>query len=182
MIGCSSLLACVLAASVALQAGAPLAAQEAGMQEMHHAATVASTTLTVTGVDGKQIVLTAAELAAMPHKTVTVYNVHAKVNEVYSGVELSDLLAKVGAPQGEAVRGSKMYLLYVIATGTDNYSVLYSLAETDPANHVGDVMVADAQDGKPLTTDGAFKLISTEEKRPARWVRNLTAITVRSAQ
>lgn len=33
-------------------------------------------------------------------------------------------------------------------------------------------------DGKKLGKDGAFKLVSTEEKRPARWVRNLMDISV----
>jgi len=31
---------------------------------------------------------------------------------------------------------------------------------------------------KKLTRDGAFKLVSSEERRPARWVRNLTSISV----
>jgi len=52
----------------------------------------------------------------------------------------------------------------------------------DSANHTGDVLVADQIDGKPIATDGAFKLVSTEEKRPARWVRNLTAITVKAIE
>jgi hypothetical protein len=44
--------------------------------------------------------------------------------------------------------------------------------------HAGDVIVALTLDGKPLTEDGAFKLVSTEDKRPARWVRNLMALTL----
>ena len=70
----------------------------------------------------------------------------------------------------------------VVAEGTDHYSVLYSLAEVDPSIHTGDVIVADSMDGHPLDKDGAFKLISTEEKRPARWVRNLTQIAVVTVQ
>jgi len=150
-------------------------------QEMKHTPNVPSTVLTLTGLDGKSVELTPAEVVVMPHKTLTVYNAHTKANETYSGVVLNNLLAKVGAPQGEKVRG-KLYLLYVVATGTDKYSVVYSLAETDPSNHTGDVIVADKLDGKPITTDGAFKLVSSEEKRPARWVRNLTALTLKSAE
>jgi hypothetical protein len=44
------------------------------------------------------------------------------------------------------------------------------------------VIVADTQDGKPIAADGTFKLVSTEEKRPARWVRNLASITVKAAE
>jgi hypothetical protein len=92
-------------------------------------------------------------------------------------VSLSDLLAKVGVPQGESIRG-KTFMIGIVATGTDHYCVLYSIAEIDPSIHVGDVIVADTVDGKRLDSDGAFKLVSTEERRPARWVRNLTEITV----
>jgi hypothetical protein len=60
----------------------------------------------------------------------------------------------------------------------DSYRVLYFLAEVDPAIHTGDVIVADSVDGQQLGKDGAFKIVSTEERRPARWVRNLTEISV----
>jgi hypothetical protein len=149
---------------------------------MHeHAAPTPSSTLTVTGVDGKATTYSAAELKAMPHKTVNVFNEHAKANESYAGVPLTELLARAGAPTGEKLRG-KSFLLYVVAEGTDHYRVVYSIDETDPANHAGDVIVADALNGAALTTDGTFKLVSTEDKRPARWVRNLMAITIKSAE
>jgi hypothetical protein len=55
---------------------------------------------------------------------------------------------------------------------------LYSLAQVDPAIHTGDVIVADSVDGQTLGKDGAFKIVATEERRPSRWVRNLTEISV----
>jgi len=125
----------------------------------------------------KTIIITPEDLAAMPHKSVTVYNEHTKANEKYAGVPLVDPLAKVGVPQGDNVRG-KIYMTAVIAEGTDKYSVLYALAEVDPSIHAGDVLVADTMDGQRLGKDGMFKMVSTEEKRPARWVRNLTEISV----
>ena len=135
-----------------------------------------STQLTVRGLDGKSITVTPDDLAAMPHETVSVYNEHSKLNEKYSGVPLTELLSKVYVPLGEKVRG-KLFMIAVVAEGTDEYSVLYSLAEVDPSIHTGDVIVADSVDGKKLAKDGIFKLVSTEEKRPARWVRNLNAIS-----
>jgi hypothetical protein len=147
----------------------------------HGKPAVPSTQLTIRGLDGKSITLASADLAALPHKPISVYNEHTKANETYSGVALAELLKKVNTPSGEAVRG-KLFMTGVVAEGTDHYSVLYSLAEVDPSIHTGDVIVADSMDGHPLDKDGAFKLISTEEKRPARWVRNLTQIAVVTVQ
>ena len=148
-------------------------------QEMDHHSqpAIPSTQLKINGIDGKSITLTPEEFATLPHKTVSVFNAHSKVNEKYSGVPLTELLSKVGVPLGEQVRGT-LFLTGIIAAGTDNYQVLYALAEVDPSIHNGDVIVADSVDDHKLGKDGAFKMVSTEERRPARWVRNLTSITV----
>jgi len=147
-------------------------------QEMDHSRpTVPSLQLKIQGLDGRSITLSPDEFAALPHKTVSVFNSHSKANEKYSGVSITDLLAKVGTPLGEKVRG-KVFLTGVVEEGTDNYAVLYPLAEVDPSIHSGEVIVADSVDDHKLEKDGAFKMVSTEEKRPARWVRNLTSITV----
>ena len=155
-----------------------VATTDAAAQDMDHSLPrVPSTQLTIRGLDGKSITLTPQDIAAMPHKSVSVYNHHTKANETYAGVPLADLLGKVGVPLGENVRG-KLFLIGVVAEGTDHYSVLYALAEVDPSIHAGDVIVADSIDGQKLGKDGVFKMVSTEEKRPARWVRNLTSVTV----
>ena len=101
-----------------------------------------STHLTIKTYDGKTLTLSPEELAALPHKSVSVFNAHSKANETYSGVPLADLLGKVGVPLGESVRG-KLFLTGVVASGMDGYGVLYSLAEVDPSIHTGDVIVAD---------------------------------------
>jgi hypothetical protein len=147
-------------------------------QQMEHSAPATpSTQLTIKTYEGKTLTLSPRELAALPHKTVAVFNAHTKAQEQYAGVPLADLLAKVGVPTGEDVRG-KLFLVGIVASGTDGYGVLYSLAEVDPAIHTGEVIVADTLDGQKLGKDGAFKMVSSEERRPARWVRNLTSISV----
>jgi hypothetical protein len=146
-------------------------------QQMEHSAPSPSTHLTIKTYEGKTLTLSPEELAALPHKSVSVFNAHSKTNETYSGVPLGDLLSKVGVPLGESVRG-KLFLTGVVASGADGYGVLYSLAEIDPSIHTGDVIVADTVDGKKLDKDGAFRMVSSEERRPARWVRNLASISV----
>lgn len=121
---------------------------------------------------------TPATLASLPQTTVKVYNEHAKATETYTGVPLIDLLTRLGVP--DKPRG-RQFLIYLVAAGSDGYQVVYSLGEVTPDVHDGTVMVADSMDGKPLGADGPLKIVSTEEKRPARWVRNLVAIRVLTA-
>lgn len=126
----------------------------------------------------KSTAWTPATLAALPHTTVKVYNEHAKATQIYSGVALIDLLVRVGVPDkphGQELR------LYLVAEGADGYQVVYSVGEMTPDVHDGTVIVADSQDGKPIGDDGPLKLVTTGEKRPARWVRNLVAIRVMTA-
>jgi hypothetical protein len=90
-------------------------------------------------------------------------------------------LTKYGAPLGSALRGAALGY-YVMATGADGYKAVYSLAEVDPSFHPGDVLVVDTMDGKPLDArSGPLRLVSTEDKRPARGVRNLVSIEVKAA-
>ena len=45
-----------------------------------------------------------ADLAALQHKTIMVYNEHTKPNEMYSGAVLSDSLKRVNTPSCEDVK------------------------------------------------------------------------------
>ena len=122
-----------------------------------------------------------AEFRALPHTTITVHNSHSNTDETYSGVPLADLLAKFGAPLGKDLRG-KALALYIVATGSDGYQVVLSLAEVDPSFHPGEVIVADSMSGKPLDAkSGPFKLVVSEDKRPARCVRNLISLQLKAA-
>jgi hypothetical protein len=130
----------------------------------------------------RALTLTLADLKAMPHLTVAVHNPHTSTDETYSGVRLADLLAKVGAPLGKDLHGEAL-ANYVVAVGSDGYKAVLALGEIDPSFHPGEILVADSMDGKPLDAhSGPFKLVVSEDKRPARCVRNLTTIELKSAQ
>lgn len=122
-----------------------------------------------------------AEFRALPHVTITVHNGHTSASETYSGVPLATLLAKVNAPIGKELHGEAM-TSYLVATGSDGYSVVLSLAEVDPSFHEGQVIVADTRDGQPLGKSGPFQLIVPDDKRPARWVHNLETIALKSGR
>lgn len=144
--------------------------------EHQHAKAPVSTELKIT-VDGKSTTLSVADLAAMPQKTITVHNEHTKADESYTGVALGDLLAKYGFAVGPSTH-RKMLRSYISAEGTDKYWVLYSATEVEGSEHAADVIVATSMNGKPLGDDGQIKLIDSADKKPQRWVRNLTAITL----
>jgi len=166
-------------AFIALSVAAPALLAQHGTEPTAAPAT-ASNQLTLLSGDHKSFV-SAAELKAMPHTTVTIHNLHSNADETYSGVRLADLLAKLGAPLGSELHG-KALASYIVATGSDGYKAVLALGEVDPGFHPGEVLVADAMDGKPLGAhSGPFKLVVTEDKRPARSVRNLVSIELKSA-
>ena len=151
----------------------------AGM-DMPKPAANPSTNVTL-NIDGKSTQFTTAQLKAMPQKTVKVHNEHTKAEETYSGVPLSDLLAKAGFVPDKTTQ-KKMLHSYVRAEGSDKYWVVYSLTEVEASERDGDVIVATSADGHDLGEDGELKLISTGDKKPQRWVRNLAAIAVKSVE
>lgn len=140
-----------------------------------------ASTLELSGPDGRHVTLTADVLQSLPQQTVRVHNPHTSADETYQGVELSRLLERLDAPLGGKLHGNSL-TMYVVAEGADHYRVIYSLAEIDPAFHGGTVIVAGRMDGHPLDErNGPFKLVNTEDKRPARCVRSLVSIQLKSA-
>jgi hypothetical protein len=176
----SWLIALCLAVCSPIRANAQTAAPAESMAEHARVATAPSTSLTLT-VDGKATTLSVADLQAMPQTTVTVHNEHTKVDETYTGVLLGDLLAKSGFPVDKTTH-RKMLRSYLIAEGMDKYWVLYSVTEIEFSEHNANVIIATSMGGKPLGDDGQLKLIDSSDKKPQRWVRNLSAITVKSAE
>jgi hypothetical protein len=163
--------------------GAVLSASGQATNGMSHKEPAApSTSLTVT-VDGKTKTFSSAELGPdnFPQKIVKVHNEHAKADETYVGPTLGDVLARVGFEVGKPTQREMLHT-YVRAEGTDKYWVLYSLTEVEPSEHDGNVIVATGMNGGGLGADGQFKLVSSEDKKPQRWVRNLSSITLKTVE
>lgn len=159
-----------------------LLATLAAAQQAKTPVTTSNPEILLTAPNHDPVKLSAAELKALPHISVTIHDPHTNANETYSGVRLSDLLAKLGAPLGHNLHGPAL-ANYIVATGSDGYKAVLSLAEVDPSFHPGEVLVADAMNGAPLDakTD-PFRLVVTEDKRPARSVRNLVSIALKSTE
>lgn len=162
-----ALAACLFAAgfasAVAYADGAPVAA-------------AAAPVVTLGGEVSKPLHLDAAALAKLPH--VAVDGDDHGTRGHWEGVRLIDLLHEAGLPTGEAMRGKAMSL-YVRIGAADGYRAVYALAELDKSFRDGEVILADRREGKPLDAkEGPFRVIAPSEKRPGRWVRQVTSIDV----
>ena len=134
--------------------------------------------LKLTGAQGQAAVLTPADIAALPHVTLNV-QIGGQAH-IYQGVSLVEILRGVGAPYGVLMHG-KAVSEAVIVTGRDGYTVVLSLAETDPGMRKETVILADSLDGKPLPDNlGPYRLVVDGDAHPSRSARMVTGIEVRS--
>lgn len=129
------------------------------------------------GREGEKVTLSAADLKDMERVEFDVTERDgAKLR--YSGVELSRLLEKVGAAQGDKLRGEWLRS-FVVVEATDGYRAVLSLAETDSTFSDRRVYLADTRNGEPLDQKhGPFQLIIPDEKRFSRWVRMVNSIRI----
>jgi hypothetical protein len=137
----------------------------------------AAQSIALTGLAGEKAQLSAADIAAMPHQAVTL-QLEGKT-EPCDGVPLSLILARVGAPQGKALRGPEMADAMLVGAA-DGYHVALALAETDPLMRGEDqIFLADRCSGGPMPPpEGPFRLVVLGDKRPARSARQVTSITL----
>ena len=122
------------------------------------------------------ITLDHTALAAMPRVSVTAAAHHEPPSQ-WQGVALQSILQKISAPSGEKLRGHAMTTIVRI-TAPDHYQVVFSLAELDPMLGNEQVILADTQDGHSIAKDGPYRIVVPGDKRPARWIRNVTTIEV----
>lgn len=141
------------------------------------AAAEATAVLKVSGSDGKTMTFDAAALAKLPQQAIHA-EAHGKAVNC-TGPRLIDVVATVGAVSGEALRGKNL-AVYVRASAADGYRAVFSLAELDPGmSGDGAPIVTASCDGHALDAkEGSFRIIAPRDKRPARWVRELTALDV----
>jgi DMSO/TMAO reductase YedYZ molybdopterin-dependent catalytic subunit len=120
------------------------------------------------------------DLATLPRREVRARD-RDGTEATFAGVALIELLRLAGVPVGEKLRGSNM-ALYLLAEAADGYRVVFALPELDPAFTERVVLLADHRDGQPLAAaEGPLRLVIPDEKRQARWVRQVGSCTIRRA-
>lgn len=103
-------------------------------------------------------------------------------DHTYSGVVLSEILAKAGVTLGAELRGENL-AKYLLVEASDGYQVLFALAELDKGFTDRTIILADKIDGQLLApADGPFRIIVQDEKKPARCIKQVTAIKVMFAK
>ena len=125
--------------------------------------------------------LSPADLAKMRRVEVRAADRDGKEHR-YSGVPLSDILQQAGVTMGPQLRGENM-AKYLLVKSADGYEVVFSLPELDSAFTDRVIILADQADGAPLPANkGPFRLVVPGEKKPARWIWQVTTLAVRFAK
>jgi hypothetical protein len=125
---------------------------------------------------GVQKVLTRADIEALPHIKVAT-SIHGTPAS-FEGVALHSVLEKAGVRFGESLRGARMASCLLVEAA-DRYRVVIALPEIDPAFTSQQIVLAFSKDGKPLDDkEGPYRIVIPDEKRPARWARQVTALKI----
>jgi Oxidoreductase molybdopterin binding domain len=137
--------------------------------------------LVVRDVDGGETKLSFSEIAKLPRTMVRARDEKGK-ESLWEGPALQDVLKSAGIRLGEAIRG-KALANYLLVEAADGYRVVFALPEMDPAFTDHKFLLADRRDGEPLNDyEGKFRIVVPGEKRHARWVRRVVAMSIRHAE
>jgi len=134
----------------------------------------------VRGVGLQETRLTRDDLARMTRATVKTRS-HDDDEATFEGVRAGDILKRAGFTFGQHMRGPRM-ADYLLVRSADGYRAVFALPELDAAFSDRVVILADRCDGKLLSVhDGPFRIVVSDEKRHARWVRNVASLSIATA-
>ena len=121
--------------------------------------------------------LSVKDLAALKSSEVKAKDRDGK-EHTFKGVMLWTILNSAGVTLGKDLRGENL-AKYVLVKASDGYEAVFSLPEIDPEFSDKIILLAHEVDGKPLAaTEGSFRLVVPQDKKHARWIRQLTSIQV----
>ncbi len=122
--------------------------------------------------------LTLADLQKLPRKKVRATPHNGKEME-YEGVMVGEIIKLAGQKFGENLRG-KLLATYLLVEANDGYRAVYALPELDPAFTDKVILLADRQNGQALSREaGPLQIIVPDEKRHARWVRQVRSFVIK---
>src|ERR1700732_4121212 len=123
--------------------------------------------LTVQTDSGKPVVLSRADLEALPHVKVTAPE-HSSGPVNFEGVTLKSVLEKAGVAFGESMKGKRLTNCLLVEAA-DGYRAVIALPELDPAFTDKQIVLVFLKDGKPIDDkQGPYRIVIPDEKRMAR--------------
>src|SRR5258707_595991 len=121
--------------------------------------------------------VTEAELMALPQDTVRA-RAHGGPAQRFVGPRLDAVLGLAGA-RLDSLRGKAM-AQYVVIEARDGYRAVFAVAELSRDFVSGRVILARKADGQVFDDrDGPWRVIAEGDLRPARWVRQVSAIRLK---
>ena len=136
--------------------------------------------LTIQTENGKQTVLRRSDVESLPHVKVTTHG--SETSTTFEEVALRSVLERAGVEFGHSMRGKRLASCLLVEAA-DGYRAVIALPELDPDFTNKEVVLAFLQDGKPLDGKaGPYRVVIPEEKRMARWVRQVTKLKIVDVQ
>jgi len=133
--------------------------------------------LAISGEVGTPLDLKIQDLASFKQVSHKVKDRDNKEHE-FKGVALIEILEKAGTTTGSKLRGENL-AKYILIKAADGYEVVYSLPEIDPEFTNQVIILAIEKDGQPLPAgEGPFRIITPNDKKQARWIREVRSIKV----
>ena len=134
-------------------------------------------TFTISGEVLKPLTLSLKELSAMETSETKGKDKDGK-EHTFKGILLWKVLSSAGVTLGKDLRGENL-AKYVLVKASDGYQVIFSLPEIDPEFSDKTILLAYQVDGKPLAAnEGPFRLVVPQDKKHARWIRQLSSIQI----
>jgi hypothetical protein len=135
----------------------------------------AQPSIDVVGLNGRKA---SVSLEGLERQSVTTVD-GAGIKTIHEGVLLRGVLARAKVPLGDELRG-KALARVVIATAVDGYQVAFAIAEIDAAFNDHMVLIVDRRNRQPLLPDsGPLQIVVPQDKRPARWIRQVITLEVK---
>ncbi len=131
-----------------------------------------STQFTVSGQVENASIFTLSDLSGLPAQTTLTIG-----TDTYTGVSLWSLLNNIGITTDPLIKND-ILRDYVVATGSDGYTVVFSLGEIDPNFGNQPDLIAYEQNGSLLSNSGFAQLIVPGDNKHGRWVSNLVSLEI----
>jgi hypothetical protein len=137
--------------------------------------------LIVINEEGKNFEFFAADLAKLSRQQTKAKD-HEGKEILFEGVSVADVLKLAGVKLGGDTMRGKRVAQYLLVEAKDNYKAVFSLTEFDPEFTDAVILLADTADGKALgDKSGPWQIVVPNQKKHARWVRQVSRLSIKTA-